>query len=202
MLYLSLLIITKQKCITPKTITEPQGENALAPWTQTAGEGVSHCMRFLVSARQWDSAVSARQWGSAETAFRTCPRKAARGFSLPACASFSGSSDGKESGCNARDTGDMSSISGLGKSAGEGNGNPLRYSCLENSIDSSWGRRVRHNWVTHTRTFTCAIRVGRVQKPCPLTPLPLERVSAVSCPFCRCFKISRWISFTYRLGTF
>ena len=42
---------------------------------------------------------------------------------------FPGGSDGKESACN---VGDLSSIPGLGKSAGEGNGNPLQYSCLEN----------------------------------------------------------------------
>ena len=31
--------------------------------------------------------------------------------------------------------GDVGSISGLGRSPGEGNGNPLQYSCLENSMD-------------------------------------------------------------------
>ena len=31
--------------------------------------------------------------------------------------------------------GDMSSIPGLGRSPGEGNGNPLQYSCLENAMD-------------------------------------------------------------------
>ena len=31
--------------------------------------------------------------------------------------------------------GDMSSILGLGRSPGEGNGNPLQYSCLENPMD-------------------------------------------------------------------
>ena len=36
---------------------------------------------------------------------------------------------------NAGDTRDMGSILGLGKSSGEGNGNPLQYSCLENSMD-------------------------------------------------------------------
>ena len=41
-------------------------------------------------------------------------------------------SAGKESACNA---GDMGSIPGLGRSPGEGNGNPLQYSCLENSVD-------------------------------------------------------------------
>ena len=57
---------------------------------------------------------------------------------------FSGSSEGKESACNAADLG---LISGLGRSPGEGNGNPLQYSCLENSMDrgawgySPWGRK-------------------------------------------------------------
>ena len=42
------------------------------------------------------------------------------------------SSNGKEFACNA---GDEGSIPGLGRSAGEGNGNPLQYSCLENPMD-------------------------------------------------------------------
>ena len=46
--------------------------------------------------------------------------------------SFPGGSDGKESACNA---GDLGSIHGLGRSPGEGNSNPLQYSCLENSMD-------------------------------------------------------------------
>ena len=45
---------------------------------------------------------------------------------------FPGGSDGKESACNA---GDLGSIPGLGRSPGEGIGNPLQYSCLENSMD-------------------------------------------------------------------
>ena len=44
---------------------------------------------------------------------------------------FPDSSAGKESSCNA---GDPGSIPGLGRSPGEGNGNPLQYSCLENSM--------------------------------------------------------------------
>ena len=44
----------------------------------------------------------------------------------------SGSSDGKESACKARDPG---SISGLGISPEERNGNPFQYSFLENSMD-------------------------------------------------------------------
>ena len=45
---------------------------------------------------------------------------------------FSGGSDGKESGCNA---GDPGLIPGLGRSPGEGNGNPLQYFCLGNPMD-------------------------------------------------------------------
>ena len=47
--------------------------------------------------------------------------------------SFPGGSDGKESACNA---GDLHSIPGLGRSPGEGNGNPPQYFCLENSTGS------------------------------------------------------------------
>ena len=36
---------------------------------------------------------------------------------------------------NAVDTGDVGSIFGLERSPGEGNSNPLKYSCLENSMD-------------------------------------------------------------------
>ena len=45
---------------------------------------------------------------------------------------FPGDSDGKAS---ARNVGDLGSIPGLGRSPGEGNGNPLQYSCLENPMD-------------------------------------------------------------------
>ena len=45
---------------------------------------------------------------------------------------FPGSSAGKESACN---TGELGSISGLGRSPGEGKGYPLQYSGLENSMD-------------------------------------------------------------------
>ena len=72
-------------------------------------------------------------------------------------AGFPGGSDGKASACNA---GDRGSIPGWGRSPGEGNGNPLQYSCLENSMDweasqslvgySSWGPKSR----TRLRDFT------------------------------------------------
>ena len=59
-----------------------------------------------------------------------------------------GGSEGKESACNA---GYLGSISGSGRSAGEGNGNPLQYSCLENSMDrGAWQTtvyEVTKNWI-------------------------------------------------------
>ena len=46
--------------------------------------------------------------------------------------SFPSGSEGKVSACSA---GDLGLIPGLGSSPGEGNGNPLQYSCLENPMD-------------------------------------------------------------------
>ena len=50
----------------------------------------------------------------------------------------------------------------LGKSPGEGHGNPLQYSCLENPMDrGAWktiqsmgSQRVRHDWINLARTHT------------------------------------------------
>ena len=58
------------------------------------------------------------------------------------------SSDGKESACNA---GDPGSIPGSGRSPGEGNGNPLQYSCPENLTDRRAWRATVHG-VTKSRT--------------------------------------------------
>ena len=54
----------------------------------------------------------------------------------PLLLGFPGGSDGKESACNA---GDPGSIPGLGRFPGEGNGNPLQYSCLENAMTEEPG---------------------------------------------------------------
>ena len=73
---------------------------------------------------------------------------------------FPGGSDRKESACS---VGDLGSIPGSGRSPGEGDSNPLQYSCLENPMEeeprkshgwgslacySLWGRRVGHDWAT------------------------------------------------------
>ena len=54
---------------------------------------------------------------------------------------FPGGSGSKESACNA---GDLGSVPGLGRSPGEGNGNPPQYSCLKNSMDrGAWQATVQ-----------------------------------------------------------
>ena len=59
-------------------------------------------------------------------------------------------SDGKASACN---VGDLGSIPGLGRSPGEGNGKPLQYSCLENSMDGGARWTMIHG-VTKSRALT------------------------------------------------
>ena len=54
----------------------------------------------------------------------------------------------KESACN---TGDAGSIPGLGRSPGEGYGNPLQYSCLEDPMDGGAWQATYHG-VTKSRT--------------------------------------------------
>ena len=62
---------------------------------------------------------------------------------------FPGGSDGKASAYNA---GDPGPIPGLGRSSGEGNGNPLQHSCLENPLDrGDWQATVRGVAKSRTR---------------------------------------------------
>ena len=76
-------------------------------------------------------------------------------------------SDGKESACSGRDPG---SIPGSGRSSGEENGNPLQFSCLENSMNlelsskSVGSQRVGHDFTTEqqqsprkTRNVACQL---------------------------------------------
>ena len=76
---------------------------------------------------------------------------------------FSHSSVGKESACIA---GDPGSIPRLGRSPGEGYGNPLQYSCLENSMDrGTWQAtvhrvaRVRHDLATKSPPPPSALHI-------------------------------------------
>ena len=66
---------------------------------------------------------------------------------------FPNSSVGKESACNA---GDPVSFPHLGRSAGEGIGYPLQYSCLENPMDGHFLQAVSKKY-TFSFIFTCCI---------------------------------------------
>ena len=82
-------------------------------------------------------------------------------------------SDGKESAC---DAGDLSLIPGSGRSSGEGNGNPLQCSCLENPMDrgpwqatySPWGhKRVRHNLTAKQQKQQLLLGLSQVRNRFP-----------------------------------
>ena len=88
-------------------------------------------------------------------------------YPLPQQLSSPGGSDGKASVCNA---GDLSSIPGWGRSPGEGNGNPLQYSCLENPMDrGAWQATVCGVAKSRTRLsdyyFTLAKATDNMQQP-------------------------------------
>ena len=75
--------------------------------------------------------------------------KTQRFHKYSALAGFPGGSDGKASACSA---GDLGLIPGSGRSPGEGNGNPLQYSCLEipwteepGRLQSMGSQRVGHD---------------------------------------------------------
>ena len=96
-------------------------------------------LRYLET---WNLKPRLLAWGKLSTSF----------LSFLEILGFPGGSDGKESACNA---GDLSLIPGLGRSPGEGHGNPLQCSCLENPIDrGAWQAtvhgvaRVGHDLVT------------------------------------------------------
>ena len=78
----------------------------------------------------------------------------------PVFLGFPWGSAGKESSCK---VGDLGSISGLGRSSGEGKGYPLQYSGLENSMGS---QRVEHDWATFI------VRREEMATPCPPPPSP------------------------------
>ena len=81
-----------------------------------------------------------------------------------------GGSDGKAPVCNA---GDPGSISGLGRSPGEGNGSPLQHSCLENPMDrGAWWATVHGVARSQTRlgASTYSLTVSSA------TPLPMGRL--------------------------
>ena len=68
---------------------------------------------------------------------------------------FPGGSGGKESTCMA---GDLGSIPGLGRSPGEGSGNSLQYSCLENPMDRGAWWATAHGVAKSLPRLRCSFR--------------------------------------------
>ena len=87
-------------------------------------------------------------------------------LSLKTC--FPGGSVGKVSACNAEDLG---LIPGSGRSPGEGNGNPLQYSCLEKSMDGgAWWATVHGAAKSWTRLSDFFLSFTYLHDICTWTP--------------------------------
>ena len=69
---------------------------------------------------------------------------------------------------NAEDTTDMSSILGLGRSSGEGNGNPHQHSCLENAIDRGVWWATVHEVAKSQTQLSCTHKENRKILPASL----------------------------------
>ena len=82
--------------------------------------------------------------------------------------SFLGGLGGKESACNA---GDLGSIPGLRRSPGEGNGNPLQYSGLEDSVDRGAWQKTVHGVAELDRDTTEPLSLS-FSSSLPSPPLP------------------------------
>ena len=92
---------------------------------------------FFITSASWDTAGSCSPYSVKNNTYFTFWE------------GFPGSSDGKESACNG---GHPGSIPGLGRSLGEGNGNLLQYSCLENPTDRGAWQATVHG-VTKSPTW-------------------------------------------------
>ena len=97
------------------------------------------------------------------------------GYQIHRGKGFLRSSVGKESACNA---GDLGSVPKSGRSPGEGNGNPLQYSCLENPTDRGAWRvsvrgvaRVRHDLATEPPPKSSSTEVILRVSQCPQSVL-------------------------------
>ena len=73
---------------------------------------------------------------------------------------------------SAYNAGDLGSIPGSGRSSGEGNGNPLQYSCLENPMDggtwlgySPWGRKESDMTEQAPYSSTLAWKIPWMEEP-------------------------------------
>ena len=113
------------------------------------------------------SSKSSQAWDQTHVSYVSCIGKKVL-YHQHHLRSFPGTSDGKESACNARDQG---LIPGWGRSPGGGNSNPHQYACLENSMEEESGglqtmgsRRVSHDWASNT--FAGSLTRDQIQASC------------------------------------
>ena len=120
----------------------------------------------------------------------------------------------EESACNA---GDMGSIPGSGRSLGEGNGNPLQYSCLENPMDrgawraavyavtKSWTRLEWPNWTesdwAHERTSVISYPHRNALMSAAL-PMSTDTGECVHAGLFQVSQACSWITFSEWPGCF
>ena len=82
----------------------------------------------------------------------------------------------KNPSANAGDVRDKSSIPGLGKSPGEGNGNPLQYSCVENPMDrGAWRATVHRVAKSRTRLKRLSMQAHMIRLYLSALPVTLAR---------------------------
>ena len=130
-------------------------------------------------------AVEFRTAPDEQEPLQRCSIDAAVYISLSALPGFLGGSDSQESACSA---GDSDSISGSGRSPGEGNGYLLQYSCLKNFLDRGTWRATIHGGLKRVGTTEqlTALVQGLEMKPqipiliFPLCVLLLTRVSLLT----------------------
>ena len=117
---------------------------------------------------------------------------------------FSGSSVVKNPSVNAGDAGDRGCIPGSGSSPGEGNGNPVQYSHLENSMDREVWQATVHGitksqtWLSHRALTGRCKSLGSLKSFFPCASQLLGPVSCVSFlrVYCRggegCSQMAAW----------
>ena len=143
------------------------------PWRGDAFSPRVLCFRSGCSSSQWPDAIEQDRKGP-------YPRKVPELAALSLSSHLHGS-DGEASACN---VGDLGSIPELGRSPGEGNGNPFQYSCLENPMDRGAWQATIHGVAksrTQLRDFTffhfghqkCPHVLGIQNNPCGQTVLQL-----------------------------
>ena len=125
------------------------------------------CTYTSMSSDSWSQRLDSRE---GDKIYQELNPNSNLGFTPSFHQGFPGGSDSKKSACN---TGDLGSIPGLGRTPGEGNGNPRQYSGQENSMARGAWQSMGSHWVWHDPvTFTLI--------SFPLRSLHMTLTSAVS----------------------